>query len=413
MNAAIDTIRPIVTTRRLTVLLALAIFINYVDRGSLGTAAPLLTKELHISDAQMGILLSAFFWSYTPIQLLVGWLVERFGARWLLAGGVALWSLATVLTGFIGSFSSLLCFRILLGIGEGVFFPCSSKVLSQTVALTERGRANSMIAFGLALGPAAGTYFGGLLMAGGEWRRVFIIFGVVSLLWLWPWLTTRLPATTPPAERIATNSPRLIEILSQRSAWGAALGHFCSNYGLYFVMTWLPSYLVNERHFSMTEMGQLGGIVYLLQACASVSCGWLIDRSIRRGVSSNRAYKTVMAVSGIGLGTCFIGCALGGATLATFSILAAGIFIGVGASGIFSIAQTLAGPHASGRWVGFQNFVGNLAGVTAPAVTGFMVKETHHFASAFLTASAVVLVGVIAWTFLVRSISPIAWGEKK
>jgi MFS family permease len=397
------------TKVRLTVLLGLAVFINYVDRGSLATAAPLMSRELQFSPAQMGVLLSAFFWSYTPTQLVVGWLSERYGVRWLLAGGLALWSLATAATGLIATFASLLLLRALLGIGESVFFPCSSKVLSQTVGITERGRANAFISFCLALGPAAGTYAGGLLMADGQWRPVFIVFGLVSLIWLWPWLATPMPEAAPRPAHGQSDGPTWLDILKQRSAWGAALGHFCCNYGFYFVISWLPSYLVSEHGLTMGRMGQIGGTIYLLQAMSAMATGWTLDRAIKSGTSPNRAYKTAMLVSGLGSAACFVGCAKASPSVAIGCMLAGGVLIGIGTSGIFSIAQTLAGPRASGRWVGFQNFIGNFAGIIAPAVTGLIVDRTHHYSGAFMLAAGVVVVGALAWSLAVRSISPVEW----
>ena len=400
-----------VTTRRLASLFAVAVFINYVDRGNLATAAPLLRDELHFDAVQMGLLLSAFYWTYTPSQLLVGWASERFGVRWLLAAGVGLWSLATAFTGLAGSFASILLLRLLLGLGESVIFPCSSKVLSQTSTLKERGRANAAIAIGLSLGPAVGTFAGGLLMAEYGWRMVFISFGLISLLWIWPWLKT--PAFEAP--RSATrdaNSPRLLDILSERSAWGAALGHFCCNYALYFVISWLPLYLVKERGFSMAEMAQLAGAIYVLQACGAMLCGWMTDRAIAKGASGNRAYKTAFIVSGLGTAICFVGCAMGTAHVATGFLLAAGLLIGICTPAVFSAAQTMAGPLASGRWVGFQNFVGNLAGILAPILTGFIVKQTHLFAGAFVLAGAILGVGVFSWSVIVRKIAPVQWRVK-
>ncbi|HEY4365620.1 MAG TPA: MFS transporter [Steroidobacteraceae bacterium] len=397
------------TTLRLTSLFAIAVFINYVDRGNLATAAPLIRDELHFNGVQMGLLLSAFYWTYTPSQLLVGWAAERFGVRWLLAAGVGLWSLATAFTGLAWSFTAIFTLRLLLGLGESVIFPCSSKVLSQTSALKERGRANAAIAIGLSLGPAVGTFTGGLLMAEYGWRMVFVVFGLVSLLWIWPWLTTA-PIQSSGSDATANkNSPSVLDILSERSAWGAALGHFCCNYALYFVISWLPLYLVNERGYSISSMAQLAGAIYVLQACGATLSGWGVDRWIASGATANRAYKSAFAVSGLGAAVCFVGCAAGTPDVATACILIAGLLLGISAPAIFSVAQTLAGPLASGRWVGLQNFVGNLAGILAPIITGFILERTQLFDGAFIVAGIVLVVGVFSWCVVVRRIAPVEW----
>lgn len=398
---------------RLVVLLAFALFINYVDRGTLATAAPLLEDDLHFSPAEMGILLSAFFVTYTPTQLVVGWAVERFGARWLLAGGVTVWSLATLMTGFVGNFTELLMLRLLLGLGESVVFPCSSSLLAQNVPIAQRGRSNAAIAVGIALGPAVGTFLGGIMMANGDWRIVFISFGLASLLWVLPWLALTKETKSAPAPQQDEAAPGWLTILGQRSAWGAALGHFCYNYALYFVLSWLPAYLVKERGFTMTAMAQAGLAIYLLQAGSAASAGWVLDRFIARGATANRVYKSAMVVSLLVVSICFVMCALGSSLVALICLLIAGIMLGVGSSGIFAVAQTLAGPRAAGRWVGFQNCFANVAGILAPIVTGFLVQRTHSFATAFVLAAGMSVIGAIGWGAVIRSVSPIEWGVRR
>src|SRR5882672_8890809 len=146
-------------------LLAVAIFINYVDRGNLATAAPLIKDQLQLSSTQIGLLLSAFFWSYVPAQILAGWLAERINPYRTLALGLALWSIATAASGITSGFNTLIALRILLGLGESAAFPCSSKLLAHHLALDRLGGANGLLAAGQALGPAFGTFVGGMLIA--------------------------------------------------------------------------------------------------------------------------------------------------------------------------------------------------------------------------------------------------------
>ncbi len=238
---------------RVVLLLSAAVFLNYFDRGALSIAAPLVQEELQLSPAQMGILFSAFFWSYAPLQPLAGWLAQRFDVRRVLGCGLALWGLATALTGFATGFWMILGLRVLLGIGESVFYPCNAKFLAQRAAVHERGRANGLVATGQALGPLAGTLLGGLLMAGYGWRPAFLLFGILSLLWLWPWhLATRAGETSGSAAG-ARPVPYPM-LLRQRSLWGTSLGHFCGNYAYYFTLTWLPLLLVREHGLSMAQM---------------------------------------------------------------------------------------------------------------------------------------------------------------
>src|SRR5215472_4764317 len=149
----------------LLVLLGLAIVINYVDRGNLSLAAPIIKTELKLSATQLGLLLSAFFYTYTALQFVIGGLVDRLGANRALSAGFLLWSVATVATGFAGGFAVLLACRLLLGVGESVAFPCTSKLIAENVPSESRGLANGVITAGLKLGPAVGAFGAGLLIA--------------------------------------------------------------------------------------------------------------------------------------------------------------------------------------------------------------------------------------------------------
>jgi MFS family permease len=391
-------------------LLALAIFINYVDRGNLATAAPLIKDQLRLNNAQMGVLLSAFFWTYTPGQVLSGLLAERINAYRTLAFGVALWSLATAATGFAHGFAMLLGLRLALGLGESAGFPCSSKLLAQHLPTSQLGWANGLIGVGLALGPAFGTYSGGLLMAQIGWRPVFLLFGLVSLLWLAPWrAATRGASIQADTNTAKPRLPTFGAILSQREAWGAGLGHFAVNYTFYFVITWLPLYLVKSRGFSMTQMAELGGAIYVIYAMSAQATGWLSDRWMAAGGSDTLVRKTFCVASHLGCGACMAACALGGPTVSIVALLAAGVFFGFTTTSIFAIGQTLAGPSAGGKWMGVQNCIGNTAGIIAPLVTGYVVDRTGQFTGAFAVAAVVSLTGVISWGLVIRRVAPVRW----
>jgi len=170
------------------VLLAISLLINYVDRGNLSLAAPLLKNELHLTAWQLGILFSAFFWTYTALQFVMGWVVDRFEVNLVIAVGYLVWPLATATTGLVRGFTMLLTMRLLLGIGESVAFPSCSKILARHVPEENRGFANGILIAGLKSGPAVGSTFGaGLLMARYGWRPVFIGIGLISLAWLPAW----------------------------------------------------------------------------------------------------------------------------------------------------------------------------------------------------------------------------------
>lgn len=390
-------------------LLALSIFINYVDRGNLATAAPLIKSDLRLTNVQYGWLVSAFFWIYAPGQIMASWLVQRINAYRALALGLAVWSAATIASGLTAGFVTLLLFRVLLGIGESVGFPASSKLLAQHLSPERLGRANGLVSSGIYLGPAVGTFVGGLFIAYAGWRLLFIVFGVISALWLIPWsLRTRALSEKARVDlRIA--EPPFRELLAKRQIWGAGIGHFCSNYPFYLVLSWLPLYLVTSQGYSIAGMAQLCGVVYALAAVVCLGSGWLADRWIAGGAQTSRVRLTMMCSVHVVWLLCMTACALGSARVAIAALLISSVAMGVGGVNLYAIAQTLAGPRAAGKWVGIQNAIGNLAGIVAPVVTGALIDWTGRYSMGFLVAAAVSVGGAGAWLLLVRRVVPIAW----
>lgn len=389
-------------------LLGISVFINYIDRGNLSIAAPMLKDELGLSASQLGILLSAFFYTYALLQPLSGWLVDRVNVNWVMAGGFFLWSLATALTGMAHAFAMLLVIRLMLGVGESVAYPSYSKIIALHFPEEHRGLANSGISAGQVLGPGFGMLMGGMLMARFGWRPFFMVLGLGSLLWLVPWIKFMPEA---PATRQVTSAaaPSLMEFLRLRSAWGTCIGLFCGNYVNYVLITWLPFYLVRGRHFSMQDMAKIGGSAYFLGACFSTLSGWLSDRWIVRGGTPTRVRKT-FAGGGIGLAGIFLGLSVaGGAIPGVVMLLLAVMFFGVSCSNVWAITQTLAGPAAAGRWTGFQNLIGNLAGVVGPTLTGFVLDRTGQFYWPFAITTTVALAGTASWIFLVGRVEPVVW----
>ena len=187
--------------------------------------------------------------------------------------------------------ATLFVLRLILGIGESVAYPSYSKIIALHFPEEHRGLANSVISAGLVLGPGFGMLMGGMLMARFGWRPFFIVLGLVSLLWLIPWIKW-MPEARGSIHLDTTGAPSLAEFLRLRSAWGTCVGLFCANYVNYFLITWLPFYLVRERHFSMDKMAKIGGTAYLLGACFATLSGWLSDRWIMSGETPTRVRKT-------------------------------------------------------------------------------------------------------------------------
>jgi MFS family permease len=379
------------------ILLVIALLINYVDRGNLALAAPLLKIQWGMSASRLGLLLSAFFWTYTALQFVMGLFVDRWGANRMMALGFLAWSVATILTGAAMGFATLLVLRLLLGVGESVMFPASSKILAEHLPEHARGFANGLMNAAMRWGSAIGTIGGGLLIAAYGWRWAFVAIGVVSLLWLPAWRRWRAPEVDKDVDPRAGSAQEFAAVLRKRAFWGAATGHFCANYLVYFLMSWLPYYLVHERHLSMSAMSVAAGALYVVDSLCSLMTGAVTDFCIRRGASPTVARKSAMGFGFSLAAVSLVGCAFASERTYLACLVACAIGSGAANAGTFAFAQTLAGPKAAGRWVGLQNGIANLAGVTGPALSGFLVDWTGHFAAAFAVAAVITLGGAFAW----------------
>jgi MFS transporter, ACS family, D-galactonate transporter len=391
------------------VLLVVSVFINYVDRGNLSIAAPLLKNELGISASQLGILLSSFFWTYTACLFLCGWFVDRVDVTLVLASGLLLWSVATAATGTVRGFAMLLVMRMVLGMGESVAFPCYSKILAEHLPEQSRGFANGAIIAGMKLGPAAGTLGAGVLMAIYGWRPVFIGIGLISLLWLPAWMKWR-----PHTETVGHSRESQVsfgDILRQRKFWATAAGGFCVAYPLYFTITWLPFYLVRERQLSMSEMVNKAALYYTVDAAAALVTGWVTDCWIRRGFGIGVVRKTAMALGWMTAAIGFLGCSNATSHSYWAWLIVVAVGCGTGNACFWTFVQTLAGPTAVGRWCSLKNGFSNLAGIICPALTGFTVDWTGHFHVAIAVTAAVCVFGAIVWVFFLGELKPVNWGH--
>lgn len=401
------------TTTLVLILLVASVAINYLDRGVLSVSAPILQRELTLSPTQMGLLFSAFFWSYAGFQLVAGWLVDRYEVKHILSAGFVVWCLATASVGWITGFGWLLASRVILGVGESVAYPAYSHILARDFAEGRRGLANALVDAGSKLGPALSTLAGGLLVGLFGWRALFLGMGFGGLLWLIPWILLAPSGDGTEKTEVRERPTSMMEILRRREAWGTCVGMFSLGYVWYFLLSWLPSYLVNARGFSMQSMAVLGSLPFGAMACTSVLGGWLSDWLIRRGHSATRVRKSFVTS---GLLLCCVTllpaavvrspeqCVM----LLVISCAALGFFT----SNVWAITQTLAGPKAAGSWTGVQNAIGNLGGVISPLLTGVVVAQTGSYYLAFATASVMLVLGAGSYLFLVGEVKPLRWEQE-
>jgi ACS family D-galactonate transporter-like MFS transporter len=204
-----------------------------------------------------------------------------------------------------------------------------------------------------------------------------------------------------------------LAIISQRSFWGASIGHISVNYLFYFMLTWLPTYLVRARGLSPHEMVKAAGIYYLTDATSAGVAGWLADYWMRHGGSATQVRKGVMGIGNAIAIVATTGCALAGPHTYFGWLLAAGVGCGMMGVGVFAYAQTLAGPEAAGKWTGLQNGIGNFAGLVGPVLTGFVVDKTGSFLAAFAVTVAVLILGLIAWVVIVGPLEQVNWRPRR
>jgi MFS family permease len=298
--------------------------------------------------------------------------------------------------------------RVVVGVGESIAYPSYSKILAGYFRDERRGLANGVIATGAALGPAVGLIIGGSAVARFGWRPFFVTLGLGSLLWLIPWLRW-MPARTVAAARTPTQSIAIVDLLSRRAVWGTCIGLFCSNYSLYFLVTWLPFYLVKGRGFSLHHMAQVAALMFLVFAISATVWGKLSDRWIAAGDSVTLVRKGLMIVGNAGFGVLLTVSVLVPEAMLVWALCAAGVFIGMSNSNLWAITQVLAGPRIVGRWVGVQNFLGNLAGGIGPTLTGFLIDRTGGFRWAFFVVAGLAWIGALNWALVLGPVEQVEW----
>ncbi len=395
----------------LLLLLIASIFINYIDRSNLSIAAPLLQKELSLSPAALGSLLSSFFWTYALLQLfgIAGWLADRFPVVHVFTAGFLLWSVATIATGFLSGFATLFVCRLVLGAGESLAYPCYSRLFATFIPQDHRGRANALLDAASKVGPALGTALGGLLLTRIGWRMFFIVLGLASLLWIIPWVRYSPRSMSDGVERASGGG--VARLLGIRSAWGTFLGHFCGNYFWFFLLTWIPLYLVGERGLTVGWMASVVSAALIAVAAATIVAGWISDRLIAHGASVTRVRKTVVVTGLTGSSIILPVAFIANTGVAVILLIFSCMFFGAYTSNHWAITQTLAGRAMAGRWTSLQNGIGNISGIIAPWLAGIIVETSGSSKLAFVISALIVLAGAAFWGLLVGEVVQVCGNE--
>jgi len=389
-------------------LLFTASLINYLDRAAISFALPLISRDFQLTAETKGLLLSSFFWSYALMQIPIGWGADRFNLRWLYAGAFAIWSFAQGLTGFAGSFAMLLAFRILLGIGESIYLPGGTKIVSLLFSPKERGLPSGLFDFGTRTGLVLEGIMVPWLLVHLGWRRTFALLGFTALLWIAPWFwifprRLQLPNTQVAAAHLTWR--RIARSLLSRNLLGICLGFFCFDYYWYVLVTWLPDYLVTVRHLSIVQAGFYASLAFFTFGIAEPIGGWIADTLIRRGWNETATRKGIVAVA-FSMGAFLIAAMRTPHTGSAIVLLIGACLVGLATGNLLAILQSCAPSEVVGIWTGAENFAGNLAGIIAPLAVGFLIKRYGSYVPGFELASLVLFAGVLAYWLVVRDLRP-------
>jgi ACS family D-galactonate transporter-like MFS transporter len=402
----------------------LANAISYIDRANLAIAAPAIRAELGIDAAAMGLVLSAFFWTYAVMQLPAGWFIDKVGVRISLAFAVTWWSLFTVATGAARGVSQFIGARLMLGLGEAASLPSFTKTAFNWFPRSERAMACSIFNSGSTAGSALSLPLVTALMAAVGWRGAFAATGGLGVIWAlaW-WFIYRDPekyrAVAPKqvdallmeraAPSVATAKISWLDLFRYRSIWGLMIGLFCLNFAIYFFITWFPSYLLQARGFSLASLGTWGALPAVMAVVGNWVGGYVSDGLIKLGWSHTAARKTCL-VGGMVMASSIGASAFVESTwacLALFTLAYASLsFTG---ANVWTVASEIAPtPGHVASIGGIQNFAGNLAGIMITTFTGVVLVLTKgSFLIPLAVAGALCVVGALSYLFLVGKVEPL------
>lgn len=383
--------------------------IAYISRANLPVALTLpdFIRHFHLTDVDRGTLNSAFFWTYALLQIPAGWVVDRYGVKWPYAISFLFWSLASAGTVLVQSLGELLTLRMVLGVGEAVVAPASYKWIRGHFAEKERGLAVGVYMAGTKIGPAIGPPLAAMLIVHYDWRLMFAILGLGGLAWLIPWVVlARDREPGEQRERVA-NKPAAPAIpfrnlLGAPALWGTVIATFCYMYFVYFCMTWMPAYFVEQRHQSLSKMGLFTFFSFAGMAIMAILGGWMADQFIRRGANAVTVRKW-FTIAGFAIAcTELIGAVSPSIDTAVLFSIVSLSGLGLATANYWAITQTLFPGSAIGRITGIQNCAASLAGIVAPILSGWLKQKTGSYVAPMNAIWIVLVIGIVAYSTMVR-----------
>jgi ACS family glucarate transporter-like MFS transporter len=394
-------------------LLTAGTFINSVDRASLSVAAPSIIKDFNIDTATMGVALSAFFWTYVLGNLPAGFLADRFGPKAVLGWSAVVWSAFSAVTGLSRNITHVVLARLGVGLGEAGAFPCNSKIVASNFPSSERGTAIGIYSAGVRLGMAVTPLLMAFLMQHWGWRIAFLVTGIGSLSWCacWYFGFKDLSRTQPKG-----GAPRQVikvpwkDVLASRAIFGIIMVKCTQDFLQWMFLTWVPSYLVMERGFSILKMGIYGSLPWIAGFVAQPMIGYLSDWLIKRGWSINRARKTVQVGLQILSATIIIVGFADDIMVAMFFLTVSIAAESTAAGHIWVIMSEVIPPKLFGSVSGLVNSMGAIAGIVSPILTGVIVSVTGSFQLALAVGGCSILSAAVFILFVVPQLRPLDLG---
>jgi MFS family permease len=389
-------------------LLSLGVIIAYVARANISVAAalPEFIRLFHLTDSGRGLLNSAFFWSYAFLQIPAGWIVDRYGVKYPYAIAFFAWSLISAATPLGSDLAQLIGLRFLLGVAESIVTPAAMRWIRFHFSERERGFAIGIYMTGTKIGPAIGAPIAAWLIKAYDWRLMFIILGIGSLVWLIPWLAAvhddDRQIEKEAARTSSVASVSIGRIMASPVIWGTIVGTFCYMYFVYFCMTWMPAYFVERRHLSLGSMGLYTFFSFGGMAAVAALGGWAADVLIARGRDAVAVRKAFTIAGFLIASTEVIGALSDSVSVALFFAVFSLSGLGLATANYWALTQTLIPGGAIGRIVGIQNCAANLPGIVAPILTGWLKQTTGHYDAPMQAIWFFLVLGIAAYAFLVR-----------
>jgi ACS family D-galactonate transporter-like MFS transporter len=412
-------------------LLGIGTMINYLDRTVLGIAAPSLSVDLHLSPATLGVVFSAFAWTYAATQIPGGIFLDRFGNKVTYFLSLVFWSLFTLLQGLVTGFYSLIALRLGLGVAEAPCFPANSRIVGTWFPQKERARATSIYTVGEYVGLALFSPLLFMIMAKYGWQALFILVGVVGIVYggVW-WACYREPhesrwaneaelsyikaggglADQKAEKKTAFSWANVRLLLSFRQIWGASIGQFAGNSTLVFFVTWFPTYLATERHMPWVKAGFFSVLPFIAAGVGVLAGGIFSDKLLTRTGSANIARKLPI-VLGLLLASSIVIANYVDSDAAVITVLSIAFF-GQGMVGLgWVVIADIAPIELMGLTGGIYNFMTNISGITTPLVIGLIVGATGSFTWALAFMAILALLGALSYIFLLGDVKRITLEE--